>query len=48
VDLIEGVAPADRLVLCCDAGHMGLFRSRTVLDRYYSRIIRFLLEHSDR
>jgi len=27
---------------------MGLFRSRTVLDRYYSRIIRFLLERSDR
>jgi len=48
VDLIEGVAPSDRLVLRCDAGHMGLFRSRTVLDRYYSRIIRFLLERSDR
>jgi len=48
VDLIEGVAPDDRLVLCCDAGHMGLFRSRTVLDRYYSRIILFLLERSDR
>ena len=48
VDLIEGVDPEDRLVLCCDAGHMGLFRSRTVLDRYYSRIIRFLLERSDR
>ncbi|OQB46145.1 MAG: hypothetical protein BWY00_01643 [Firmicutes bacterium ADurb.Bin153] len=48
VGLIEGVAPEDRLVLCCDAGHMGLFRSRTVLDRYYSRIIRFLLERSDR
>jgi len=48
VGLIEGVAPADRLVLCCDAGHMGLFRSRTVLDRYYSRVIRFLLERSDR
>lgn len=48
VDRIEGVAPSDRLVLRCDAGHMGLFRSRTVLDRYYSRIIRFLLERSDR
>lgn len=48
VDLIEGVDPEDKLVLCCEAGHMGLFRSRTVLDRYYSRIIRFLLERSDR
>ena len=48
VDLIEGVAPSDRLVLRCDAGHMGLFRSRRVLDRHYSRIIRFLLERSDR
>jgi len=47
VDRIEGVAPSDRLVLRCDAGHMGLFRSRRVLDRYYSRIIRFLLERSD-
>jgi poly-beta-hydroxyalkanoate depolymerase len=48
VELIEGVAPEDRLVLCCDAGHMGLFRSGRVLDTYYSRITRFLLERSDR
>ena len=47
VELIEGVAPEDRLVLCCDAGHMGLFRSGRVLDTYYSRIARFLLERSD-
>jgi hypothetical protein len=48
MELIEGVAPKDRLVLCCDAGHMGLFRSGRVLDTYYSRITRFLLERSDR
>jgi polyhydroxyalkanoate depolymerase len=48
VELIEGVAQEDRLVLCCDAGHMGLFRSGKVLDNYYSLITRFLLEHSDR
>jgi poly(3-hydroxybutyrate) depolymerase len=48
VELIEGVAPEDRLVLCCDAGHMGLFRSGRVLDTYYSRIASFLIERSDR
>jgi hypothetical protein len=48
VELIEGVAPEDRLVLCCDAGHMGLFRSGRVLDTYYSQIARFLIERSDR
>jgi len=48
VALIEGVPPEDRLVLCCDAGHMGLFRSGRVLDTYYSRIARFLIERSDR
>jgi poly-beta-hydroxyalkanoate depolymerase len=48
IDLIEGVAPGDRLVLCCDAGHMGLFRSGRILGDYYSRITRFLLERSDR
>lgn len=48
VDLIEGVAPEDRLVLCCDAGHMGLFRSGRILGDYYGRITRFLLERSDR
>ena len=48
VERIEGVAPEDRLVLCCDAGHMGLFRSGKVLSEYYGRITRFLLERSDR
>ncbi len=48
VELIEGVPPEDRLVLCCDAGHMGLFRSGRILDTYYSRISRFLIERSDR
>jgi len=47
VELIEGVPPEDRLVLCCDAGHMGLFRSGRVLDTYYSRIIDFLMKRSD-
>jgi poly-beta-hydroxyalkanoate depolymerase len=48
MERIEGVAQEDRLVLCCDAGHMGLFRSGRVLDTHYSRITRFLLERSNR
>ena len=47
VDLIPKLAPEDRLVLTCDAGHMGLFRSQRILDSHYSRVVHFLLERSD-
>lgn len=48
VPLIDAVPEKDRLVLLADAGHMGLFRSRKVLESDYDRITRFILERSDR
>lgn len=48
MDLIDNVAPEDKLTLICKSGHMGLFRSATILRDYYSRVVRFLLDHSDR
>jgi poly-beta-hydroxyalkanoate depolymerase len=48
MNLIDNVAPENKLTLICKGGHMALFRSGTVLRDYYSQIVRFLLEHSDR
>jgi len=47
MDLIPQVSEENRLTLTCDGGHMALFRSRRVLETYYTRIARFLLRHSD-
>ena len=47
MDLITQVAGENRLTLTCEGGHMALFRSRRVLETYYTRIARFLLRHSD-
>ncbi len=48
MDLIDNVTPEEKLTLICEGGHMGLFRSAKILRDYYSQIVRFLLEHSDR
>ncbi len=48
MDFIESVKPEDKLVILCDGGHMGLFRSRKILKKYYAKIIDFLLAHSDK
>jgi poly-beta-hydroxyalkanoate depolymerase len=48
MDLIRTVADRDKLNLLCDGGHMGLFRSKTILGNYYSQIADFLLARSDR
>jgi poly-beta-hydroxyalkanoate depolymerase len=48
MDRIESVPEENKLALQCDAGHMGLFRSRKVLDRYYAQIAEFMLARSDR
>ena len=48
MDLIESVSPEDKLTLICEGGHMGLFRSRRILKDYYSKIVAFLLEKSDK
>ena len=48
MDFIDNVVPADKLTLICEGGHMGLFRSGRILRDYYSRIVRFLLERSDK
>jgi poly(3-hydroxybutyrate) depolymerase len=48
MELINSVLPEDKLTLLCDGGHMGLFRSARILKDYYSRIVGFILAHSDR
>lgn len=48
MELIDSVPSRDKLTLICDGGHMGLFRSNKVLKGYYSRIVEFILSHSDR
>ena len=47
MDLIPNVPAEDRLNLLCEGGHMALFRSRNVLERYYSKIAEFMLDRSD-
>jgi polyhydroxyalkanoate depolymerase len=46
--LIRSVPEKNKLSLLCDGGHMGLFRSQRVLDRYYTKIARFMLARSDK
>ncbi|MEW5909276.1 MAG: hypothetical protein AB1659_05715 [Thermodesulfobacteriota bacterium] len=46
MELIESVPTEDKLTLLCPSGHMGLFRSRTVLNNYYSTIVEFILSRS--
>jgi polyhydroxyalkanoate depolymerase len=48
MDLIRAVPPDRKLTLVCNGGHMGLFRSRQILQQYYSKIAAFMLAHSDR
>jgi poly-beta-hydroxyalkanoate depolymerase len=45
--LIRSVSERDKLLLLCEAGHMGLFRSSEILKNYYSRIVDFMLARSD-
>lgn len=47
VSLIKSVPDKDRLVLLANAGHMGLFRSKKVLESDYSKIAKFLIKRSD-
>ncbi len=47
LEAIPGVSEEKKLKIICEAGHMGLFRSRKILNRYYTRIADFLLSHSD-
>ncbi|MCP4601123.1 MAG: hypothetical protein GY847_11465 [Proteobacteria bacterium] len=44
---INSVPLENKLSIICNGGHMGLFRSRTILTNYYSKVVRFLLSHSD-
>jgi polyhydroxyalkanoate depolymerase len=48
MELIESVPAQHKLTLTCDAGHMGLFRAKRILEDYYSRIVAFILAHSDK
>jgi len=48
LDEIKGVPGNNKLALVADAGHMGLFRSSKVLKNDYSKVVKFLLKHSDR
>jgi poly-beta-hydroxyalkanoate depolymerase len=47
LDLIPDLSPQNSLRLICDAGHMGLFRSQQILQKYYRCIADFMLAHSD-
>ena len=47
LDLLPGVSAQKCLRLLCDAGHMGLFRSQRILEKYYRRVADFLMTHSD-
>jgi polyhydroxyalkanoate depolymerase len=47
LDTLSSMPPQNSLRLLCDAGHMGLFRSRRVLNGDYRQIAEFLLAHSD-
>ena len=47
MELMESVPAQHKLTLICDAGHMGLFRAKRILEDYYSRIVAFILSHSD-
>ena len=47
LDEIDGVAEKNKLSLVSEAGHMGLFRSSKVLKNDYSKVVKFLLTHSD-
>jgi polyhydroxyalkanoate depolymerase len=48
MELVKSVPAQHKLTLICDAGHMGLFRAKRILEDYYSRIVEFLLAHSDK
>ncbi|NOY68918.1 MAG: DUF3141 domain-containing protein [Deltaproteobacteria bacterium] len=48
LDEIESVPEKNKLSLLAKAGHMGLFRSSKVLKNDYSKVVRFLLKHSDK
>jgi polyhydroxyalkanoate depolymerase len=47
LELISEMPAQNRLRLLCDAGHMGLFRSQRILEKYYRRVADFLMTHSD-
>ena len=47
LELIPEMPVQNRLRLLCDAGHMGLFRSQRILEKYYRRVADFLMTHSD-
>ncbi len=47
MNIIKNMPSSDKLTLISDGGHMGLFRSKKILERYYSRISEFLMDHSD-
>jgi polyhydroxyalkanoate depolymerase len=48
MECITSVPAQHKLTLICDAGHMGLFRAKRILEDYYSKIVAFILAHSDK
>ena len=47
LEFLPEMPAQNRLRLLCDAGHMGLFRSHRILEKYYRRVADFLMTHSD-
>ena len=48
MDLIDSIPAKDKLTIECNAGHMGLFRSSKILKNEYSRVVKFMLDRSDK
>lgn len=48
IEQIDSVPGQDKLSILCDAGHMGLFRSTRILDTEYSKVVKFMLDRSDK
>jgi polyhydroxyalkanoate depolymerase len=47
LEMLPEMPAQNRLRLLCEAGHMGLFRSQRILEKYYCRVADFLMTHSD-
>ena len=47
LEFLPEMPDQNRLRLLCDAGHMGLFRSQQILEKYYRQVADFLMTHSE-
>jgi len=48
LNLIQSVSDLHKLKLITDGGHMAIFRSKRILKDYYSKIVKFIFNHSNK